>query len=57
MRNDLTKIFPTVEYGVVGTPTYPNGHIGYFICSKTVRDNVVKPKRIPDGTLELKYYR
>ena len=34
MKSDLSSIFSSVAYGVVGVPTYPNGHIGYFICSK-----------------------
>ena len=47
---------PLVSYGVVGTPTYPNGHIGYFICSKDSKNDVTIPKRAPDADMKLKYY-
>ena len=70
MQNDLKELFPSgnlvvinfslscisVSYGVVGTPTYPNGHIGYFICSKDSKNDVTIPKRSPGSDMELKYY-
>lgn len=56
MQNDLKELFPSVSYGVVGTPTYPNGHIGYFICSKDSENVVSIPKRTPESDMDLKYY-
>jgi len=55
MKSDLSSIFASVAYGVVGVPTYPNGHIGYFICSKDAHNDVTKAKRTVDDAV-MKYY-
>ena len=55
MCKNLAKIFPVVEYGNVSTPTYPNGHIGYFICSKDETNDVKQVKREPKD-MKLSFY-
>jgi spermidine synthase len=48
--------FKSVEYAVIQMPTYPNGSIGFFLCSKgkPVRDS---PRPVPeDVQKELRYY-
>jgi len=55
MKVDLSALFGRVEYGVVAVPTYPNGHIGYFICSKDSTNDVRQPKREPTDEI-FNYY-
>jgi len=59
LKNEVSKIFPSVEYAFSSVPTYPSGSMGYLVASKKKCDLKNPVRELSDeecDAIGLQYY-